>query len=303
MSQLRTGSNRHLTANYSQPSTYESPSKLEDLFGGLGGTGAGARAAGGSTNDLVTYDWRTFTANGQLHYTVTEGTANECIARIASRSSTSPLTIGLDLEWRPTFTPGMPENSTALVQLACDEEIVLVQVSAMQAFPSCLRDLLESDESVKVGVGIQYDCKKLWRDHRVSVRNCVDLALLARSVDERWKGPYGGGIGLSRLVDAYLGRRLVKGRAQTSNWEAELTTQQKEYAANDCHSSVAVYETLIRRALIMDRAPEQEWFTFDAVRGVLRDVEGRPWFPFNPFYDPGPPPGTAQSVVIARMPE
>ena len=107
----------------------------------------------------------------------------------------------------------------------------------------------------------------------------------------------------------------MKGRAQTSNWEAELTTQQKECeaacfsffqrelklfpdAANDCHSSVAVYETLIRRALIMDRAPEQEWFTFDAIKGVLRDVEGRPWFPFNPFYDPGPPPGTAQSDVI-----
>src|ERR1700733_11270920 len=75
------------------------------------------------------------------------------------------------------------------------------------------------------------DCKKLWKDHRVSVRNCVDLAVLARSVDERWKGPYGGGIGLSRLVDTYLGRKLAKGRAQTSNWEVELTTQQKECEA------------------------------------------------------------------------
>lgn len=72
------------------------------------------------------------------------------------------------------------------------------------------------------------DCKKLWRDHRVSVRNCVDLALLARSVDTRWKGPYSGGIGLSRLVEAYLGQKLVKGREQTSNWEAELSTRQQE---------------------------------------------------------------------------
>ncbi|KAH9043779.1 ribonuclease H-like protein [Lactarius pseudohatsudake] len=173
-----------------------------------------------------------------------------------------------------------------------------MQVSAMPAFPSGLRDLLESVESVKVGVGIQYDCKKLWRDHRVSVRNCVDLALLARSVDTRWKGPYGGGIGLSRLADTYLGRRLAKGRTQTSDWEAELSTQQKEYAANDCHSSVAIYRTLIRRALILERAPEPEWYTFHAIGGVLRDVEGRPWFPDNPYYDPGPPPGTAQSDVV-----
>jgi hypothetical protein len=29
---------------------------------------------------------------------------------------------------------------------------------------------------------------------------------------------------------------------------------------------------------------------FDAVEGVLRDNAGRPWFAFNPRYDPGPPP-------------
>lgn len=72
------------------------------------------------------------------------------------------------------------------------------------------------------------DCKKLWKDHRVSVRNCVDLALLARSVDERWKGPYKGGIGLSRLAEVYLGRYLPKGDIQTSNWEMELSTRQQE---------------------------------------------------------------------------
>lgn len=162
------------------------------------------------------------------------------------------------------------------------------------------------------------DCKKLWKDHRVSVRNCVDLALLARSADNtRWKGPYKGGIGLSRLADTYLGQKLAKGRVQTSNWEAELSTQQKECedvilfllchvewiadAANDCHSSVAIYRTLKQRALRMERVPEEDWYTFDAIKGVLRDDVGRPWFPFNPHYDPGPPPCTAHSDVIALM--
>ena len=47
-----------------------------------------------------------------------------------------------------------------------------------------------------IGKRCSDDCKKLWRDHRVYlevyVRSCVDLALLARSVDERWKdrGPF-----------------------------------------------------------------------------------------------------------------
>ena len=77
------------------------------------------------------YDWRTFAAPGaQLHYIRSEETANERIAGIASRST--PFVIGLDFEWRPTFVAGRPENPIALVQVACEDEILLVQVSAMR---------------------------------------------------------------------------------------------------------------------------------------------------------------------------
>ncbi|KAI0005439.1 ribonuclease H-like domain-containing protein [Russula compacta] len=234
---------------------------------------------------LAPYDWRTFAPGAQLHYIRTEATTNERIARIASRPG--PFIIGLDFEWRPTFEARRPENPIALVQLACDDEILLVHVSAMKAFPSGLRDVLESANSRKVGVGIQYDCKKLWKDHRVSVRNCVDLALLARTVDTRWKGPYKGGIGLSRLAEVYLKRILPKGDIQRSDWEMELSTQQQEYAANDSQSGLAIYGVLDQRALNLTPAPEAEWYSFDAIKGVLRDDEGRPWFPFNPRYDGG----------------
>jgi hypothetical protein len=79
----------------------------------------------------IPYDWRAFADPGaQLHYIRTEDTANERIARIASRST--PFTIGLDFEWRPTFVAGRAENPIALVQVACDDEILLVHVSAMQ---------------------------------------------------------------------------------------------------------------------------------------------------------------------------
>lgn len=77
------------------------------------------------------YDWRAFSAPGvQLHYIRREDTANERIARIASRQT--PFAIGLDFEWRPTFVSGRAENPIALVQVACDDEILLVHVSAMQ---------------------------------------------------------------------------------------------------------------------------------------------------------------------------
>lgn len=73
------------------------------------------------------------------------------------------------------------------------------------------------------------DAKKLYRDFQVSIRNCVDLSLLARSADNpRWKGKYSNPIGLSRLVEAYEDILLPKGKISRSNWEDVLDSRQIE---------------------------------------------------------------------------
>lgn len=73
------------------------------------------------------------------------------------------------------------------------------------------------------------DCKKLYTDYAVTTRSCVDLSLLARSVDNpRWKGKYSLPIGLMRLCEAYEELTLSKGKVQRSNWEAVLSEQQQE---------------------------------------------------------------------------
>jgi hypothetical protein len=61
-------------------------------------------------------------------------------------------------------------------------------------------------------------------------------------------------------------------------------------AANDSHSGLAIYDVLIQKALNLTPRAEPEWFSFDAINGVLRDRQGYQWFPFNPHYDPGPLP-------------
>ncbi|KAI0271572.1 ribonuclease H-like domain-containing protein [Gloeopeniophorella convolvens] len=254
----------------------------------------GRASNGGNTNSqaavstAAVYSWKEFSPEARLYYTRVELVVDNVLTTFASHSKN--LVIGIDFEWRPNFVAGQPVNPIALVQLAFGDVILLVQVSAMAAFPGALRSLLESKSSIKVGVGIQDDCKKLWKDHRVSVRNCVDLGLLARSVDPQWKGPYVRPLGLSRLAETYLDRRVAKGRVQRSNWEAALSEQQQTYAANDCHACLTLYRALAPRALGVTPVPEPECYTFHAVNGVLRDGEGRPWFAFNPHYDPGPPP-------------
>ncbi len=72
------------------------------------------------------------------------------------------------------------------------------------------------------------DVHKLYKDHKVNVRNCVDLSLLARSADNpRWKGKYNSSIGLSRLIEEYEDETLQKGKITRSNWEAILSTAQQ----------------------------------------------------------------------------
>lgn len=171
--------------------------------------------------------------------------------------------LGFDLEWKPCFVKGQKENPVAVVQLASADRILLIQVSAMHsmfkpsaiqsfllifvhsAFPVKLREVLEDPAIVKAGVSILSgyfvyywsspahedadDTKKLWHDYGVNVSNCVDLGLLARTVDNpHWKGKYSWPIGLSRLCEVYFGQSLAKGKVQRSNWESLLSAKQQE---------------------------------------------------------------------------
>lgn len=73
------------------------------------------------------------------------------------------------------------------------------------------------------------DCLKLFQDYGVSTYNCVELALLTRSVDNaRWKGKYTNPIGLSHLLETYENFSLAKGKVQRSNWEARLSPLQQD---------------------------------------------------------------------------
>lgn len=159
------------------------------------------------------------------------------------------------------------------------------------------------------------DCKKLWNDWRVNVRNCVDLALLARTVDNaRWKGKYVQPIGLQRLCETYEELTLTKGRITRSNWEAYLSEAQQECeeritvnfpitlilhisidAANDSHSGLTLYKRLHPLTKTVDPIPLPAFYSFDLFEGIAYEptVDTAPhmiWHPHNPFYDPGPPP-------------
>jgi exonuclease 3'-5' domain-containing protein 2 len=62
--------------------------------------------------------------------------------------------VGFDIEWRPNFVKGYPENRVACVQLADQIGVAIVQVSGMTSLPEMLVQILQDADIMKVGVGI-----------------------------------------------------------------------------------------------------------------------------------------------------
>ncbi|KAG6866837.1 hypothetical protein C0991_008773 [Blastosporella zonata] len=230
------------------------------------------------------YHWRNIHPNARILYVRDITLANSLIDAL-----TGP--VGFDLEWKPIFTKNTPENPVAIVQLANETNILVIQVSAMPEFPTKLRDFLGNPGIVKAGVGIQNDAKKLYRDWQISLRNCVDLSLLARCADNpQWKGKYRAPLGLARLVENYESLALPKGRISRSNWEGQLTSKEVDYAGNDAHAGFLLYQKLITMANALDKVPKPVYYSFNFVRDNFCEPSGMHWNCHNPDYDPGPPP-------------
>ncbi|TFY70078.1 hypothetical protein EVJ58_g59 [Rhodofomes roseus] len=95
------------------------------------------------------YSWRTKSPNARLVYIRDVDEANIEISKLR------PGPLGLDMEWKPCFFAGEREHPVALVQLANDEVVLLIQVSAMSSFPEKLSEVLGSPQYVKAGVAIK----------------------------------------------------------------------------------------------------------------------------------------------------
>ncbi|PPQ63518.1 hypothetical protein CVT24_004746 [Panaeolus cyanescens] len=233
------------------------------------------------------YSWSRYNPQATIHYLTDHNRANS----VLSASVFDGAVLGFDLEWRPNYIKGKPENPVALIQLASDSAIFLLQISGMREFPLVLADILANPSIVKAGVAIQNDAIKLYNDCHVTMCNCVDLSLLARTVDnDRWQGKYSSPLGLGRLVESYEYLLLEKGRITRSNWEASLIPAQIEYACNDAHAAFILHQRFENMKSLLPAPPNPKWFSFNLISGRLCNPDGTDWYPYNPLYKAGPPP-------------
>ncbi|PVG04141.1 hypothetical protein CPB86DRAFT_868886 [Serendipita vermifera] len=95
--------------------------------------------------------------------------------------------LGFDMEWRPNFEKGQQPNPVAVIQLSGEDDVVVVQIIRGIGFiPPCLKEILESNDIAKIGVGIEGDSDKLLKDWGIGVCNLIDLSPMARALDPYW---------------------------------------------------------------------------------------------------------------------
>ncbi|XP_023528000.1 Werner Syndrome-like exonuclease [Cucurbita pepo subsp. pepo] len=152
-------------------------------------------------------------------------------------TQTSPLIVGLDIEWRPNIRSY--ENPVATLQLCTGRRCLIVQLIYAPEFPKSLYEFLENESISFVGVGIEGDAEKLNCDYGLKVRKTVDLRNLAESVTGRRELKNAG---LKSLAKEILGKEIRKPRGVTlSRWDQEwLTHNQIKYACFDAFISYEI---------------------------------------------------------------
>lgn len=145
--------------------------------------------------------------------------------------------LGFDCEW---VTVGGKRRHTAMLQLASHKGLcALIRLCSLKTIPMSLRELLEDDKVIKVGIGAHDDAGKLSYDYGVGVASTFDLRYLAVLTNHKTEG-------LAKMSKSILNVSLDKNwRLVCSDWEAKcLTSSQIEYAAKDAMVAVEIFKIM-----------------------------------------------------------
>ena len=146
--------------------------------------------------------------------------------------------LGFDTETRPSFQKGVLRKM-ALMQLSTNDECFLFRINKI-GIPDCLKELIEDDSVVKIGLSLKDDFGVLRGSAQSGTipDSFVELQSLVKT--------YGiSDISLQKIYGILFDKRISKSQ-RLSNWEAqELTSAQQEYAAIDAWACLKIYDYLL----------------------------------------------------------
>ena len=156
-------------------------------------------------------------------------------ARAALRYLRKCGTVGFDTETKPNFRKGQT-NTVSLIQVSTLDHSFLFRLNKLGFFQE-MRDFMEADDVVKVGLSLRDDFHVL---HRIAVfdpQNFIDLQNLVKTFSIT-------DTSLQKIYGILFNGRISKNQ-RLSNWEAaELSPGQQTYASIDAWACLKIYNYL-----------------------------------------------------------
>ncbi|KAK6266079.1 hypothetical protein QUC31_016916 [Theobroma cacao] len=184
---------------------------------------------------------------GQILYSRTRSEVEKAAMELLKtlkikKKETGQVTVGFDIEWKPSFQRGILPGRAAVMQICCDTSYCYVMHIIHSGIPPSLRFLLEDSTVIKVGVAIGGDAVKVFNDYNVSVKAVEDLSYVANQKLNRDCQSWG----LASLTETLVCKELPKPRTiRLGNWELyPLSKEQLQYAATDAFASWHLYQVL-----------------------------------------------------------
>ncbi|KAF3670583.1 putative Werner Syndrome-like exonuclease-like [Capsicum annuum] len=168
--------------------------------------------------------------------------ANEWASKMLTKYAGKQTVVGLDIEWRPNFSP-YSNNKSATLQLCIDYMCLIVQLLHLDQIPQTLKNFLANPNFIFVGVEVGEDILKLKNEYGFVCSNKADIRDVAKN---KWPGRYSLP-GLKDLASDICGLSVPKPEhISMSNWEAmDLSISQVEYACIDAYASYKIGHKLL----------------------------------------------------------
>ncbi|XWS13351.1 hypothetical protein CRYUN_Cryun36dG0030300 [Craigia yunnanensis] len=184
---------------------------------------------------------------GKILYSSTEAEVEKAAMELLKileikKKKMGQVTIGFDIEWKPSFQRGILPGKAAVMQICCDNRYCYVMHIIHSGIPQSLQVLLEDSTIIKAGVAIGGDAVKVFNDYNVSVKALEDLSHLGNQKINRDRQNWS----LAALTEKLVCKELPKPkRIRLGNWELyPLSKEQLQYAATDAFASWHLYQVL-----------------------------------------------------------
>lgn len=147
--------------------------------------------------------------------------------------------VGFDTESKPVFRKEQKSDGPHVVQLCSARTAYIFQLHDRGAYP-VISQILEAQQVVKVGFGLQSDRSYIRRKFGVEINAILDLDTVYRKLGYRRQ------LGVKAAVAVQFGQKFNKSkRVSTSNWSLQkLSAAQLLYAANDAYAALRILQGL-----------------------------------------------------------